>query len=35
MGREGGYLDTFIDYPYAMAKICVKALEAGIEAEYV
>jgi two-component SAPR family response regulator len=35
LGREGGYVETFIDYPPTMAKLCAKALEAGIEVEYV
>ena len=35
IGREGEYLDTFIVQPSAMIRICEKALEAGIEVEYV
>jgi DNA-binding SARP family transcriptional activator len=35
LGREGGYVETFIDHPPTMAMLCVKALEAGIEVEYV
>lgn len=35
MGREEEYLVTFIDQPSAMARLCEKALEAGIEVEYV
>jgi ATP/maltotriose-dependent transcriptional regulator MalT/DNA-binding SARP family transcriptional activator len=35
MGKEGGYLETFIDRPSALARLCQKALEAGIELEQV
>ena len=35
LGREGGYVETFIDHPSTMAMLCAKALEAGIEVEYV
>jgi pentatricopeptide repeat protein len=35
LGREGGYVETFIDHPSSMAMLCAKALEAGIEVEYV
>jgi len=35
LGREGGFIETYIDYPSTMAKLCAKALEAGIEVEYV
>jgi len=35
IGREGKYLDPNIDQPSVMARICAKALEAGIEVEYV
>jgi ATP/maltotriose-dependent transcriptional regulator MalT/DNA-binding SARP family transcriptional activator len=35
LGKEGGYLDTFISQPSTMARLCEKALEAGIEVEYV
>lgn len=35
IGREGKYFDTYIDQPSSMARICAKALEAGIEVEYV
>jgi hypothetical protein len=35
LGREGGYVETFIDHPPTMAMLCAKALEAGIEVEYV
>jgi DNA-binding SARP family transcriptional activator len=35
IGREGGYFYTYISQPYAAARLCQKALEAGIEVEYV
>lgn len=35
IGKDGKYFDTYIDQPLAMARICAKALEAGIEVEYV
>ncbi|MGE5253962.1 MAG: BTAD domain-containing putative transcriptional regulator [Planctomycetaceae bacterium] len=35
MGREGKYFTTIIDQPSSLVKLCVKALEAGIEVEYV
>jgi DNA-binding SARP family transcriptional activator len=35
LGRDGGYVETFIDHPSTMAMLCAKALEAGIEVEYV
>ena len=35
MGKEEGYINTFIREPSAMARICAKTLEAGIEVEYV
>jgi len=35
IGREGKYFDTYIDQPSSMVRIFVKALEAGIEVEYV
>ena len=35
LGKEGGYVETFIDHPSTMAMLCATALEAGIEAEYV
>jgi DNA-binding SARP family transcriptional activator len=34
IGREEGYFITFIDRPFAMARLCVKALEKGIEVPY-
>jgi LuxR family transcriptional regulator, maltose regulon positive regulatory protein len=35
IGREEGYFITFIDRPFAMAGLCVKAIEKGIEVPYV
>jgi len=35
IGREGGFFYTYIDQPYGMAGLCERALEAGIEVEYV
>jgi ATP/maltotriose-dependent transcriptional regulator MalT/DNA-binding SARP family transcriptional activator len=35
LGREGGYLNTFIYQSSTMVRVCEKALEAGIEVEYV
>ena len=35
IGREEEYFITFIDRPFAMAGLCVKALEKGIEVPYV
>ncbi len=35
IGREGGYFYTHINQPYGVARLCEKALEAGIEVEYV
>jgi LuxR family maltose regulon positive regulatory protein len=35
LGKEGGYLGTFIDHPSTMERLCAKALDAGIEVEYV
>lgn len=35
MGKEEGYINTFIREPSAMARICARALDAGIEVEYV
>ncbi len=35
IGREGGYFYTYIDQLYGVAMLCEKALEAGIEVEYV
>jgi DNA-binding SARP family transcriptional activator len=35
LGKEGGYLGTFIDHPSTMERLCANALDAGIEVEYV
>jgi DNA-binding SARP family transcriptional activator len=35
LSREEGYFPHFIDRPNAMANLCIKALEAGIEVDYV
>jgi len=35
IGREGEYFYTYINQPYGVAMLCQKALEAGIEVEYV
>jgi DNA-binding SARP family transcriptional activator len=35
IGKEGKYPDPHVDQPSAMAMLCEKALEAGIEVEYV
>jgi DNA-binding SARP family transcriptional activator len=35
IGREGGYYYSYINQPYGVARLCEKALEAGIEVEYV
>ena len=35
LGREGRYFNTWIAKPFALAGLCAKALEAGIEVEYV
>ena len=35
LGRVGGYVNSFVWQPPVMAKLCAKALEAGIEVEYV
>jgi LuxR family maltose regulon positive regulatory protein len=35
IGREGKYFDTYVDQPSAMVSLCAKALEAGIEVDYV
>ena len=35
LGKEQHYLNTFIDQPAMTAKLCARALEAGIEVEYV
>jgi LuxR family maltose regulon positive regulatory protein len=35
IGREGGYFYTYMNQPYGVARLCEKALEAGMEVEYV
>jgi tetratricopeptide (TPR) repeat protein len=35
IGKEEGYFDTFIDRPSALSNLCTRALEAGIEIDYV
>jgi DNA-binding SARP family transcriptional activator len=35
LGKAGGYVNSFVWQPRVMAKLCAKALEAGIEVEYV
>jgi DNA-binding SARP family transcriptional activator len=35
LGKERGFMGIFIDRPATTARICMKALEAGIEADYV
>ena len=35
IGKEEGIAETLIDSPQAMSLLCARALEAGIEAEYV
>jgi len=35
IGKEEGYFITYIDRPSGMATLCIKALEARIEVEYV
>jgi DNA-binding SARP family transcriptional activator/uncharacterized protein (DUF2249 family) len=35
IGKEEGYFDTYIDQPGAVSKLFTKALEAGIEVNYV
>jgi len=35
LGKERGFLGNFIDRPVTTARICMKALEAGIEVDYV
>lgn len=35
IGGDGKYYDTYIDQPSAMVRLCSKALEAGIEVDYV
>ncbi len=35
IGKERGFLNTFVDQPAVTAKLCAKALEEGIEVPYV
>lgn len=35
LGRAGGFVNSFVWQPNIMAKLCAKALEHGIEVEYV
>jgi ATP/maltotriose-dependent transcriptional regulator MalT/DNA-binding SARP family transcriptional activator len=35
IGKKHGYLNTFIDQPSVTARLCARALDAGIEVEYV
>ena len=35
LGRERGYFYPYVDLPGGMYRLCIKALEAGIEVEYV
>ena len=35
LGKAGGYINSFVWQPPVMAQLCAKALEAGIEVEYV
>src|SRR4030042_1495553 len=35
IGREEGYLETYIDRPSALTRLCQKALETGVEVEHV
>lgn len=35
LGREQGYFNTIVWKPNAMSRLCARALEAGIETEYV
>ena len=35
IGKEKGFLNTFIDQPAVTARLCIKALEEGIEVPYV
>lgn len=35
LGKEGGYLNIFIDRPAVTARLCAMALEAGIEKQFV
>jgi DNA-binding SARP family transcriptional activator len=35
IGKEQGFLNTFVDQPAVTARLCIKALEEGIEVPYV
>ena len=35
IGKERGFLNTFVDQPAVTARLCIKALEEGIEVPYV
>jgi len=35
IGKERGYLNTYVDQPAVTARLCMKALEEGIEVPYV
>jgi hypothetical protein len=35
LGKTGGYVNSFVWQPAVMARLCAKALEAGIEVKYV
>jgi len=35
LGKEHGYINTYLWLPSVMTKLCIKALDAGIEVEYV
>ncbi len=35
LGRERGYFYPYVDLPDGMPRLCIKALEAGVEVEYV
>ena len=35
IGKEQGFLNTFVDQPAVTARLCVKAIEEGIEVPYV
>jgi len=35
LGKERGYANNYLWLPDMMARLCVRALDAGIETEYV
>ena len=35
IGKEQGFLNTFVDQPAVTVKLCIKALEEEIEVPYV